>query len=174
MQYNSFNNQKNKLENLWNKSQNIDNKISNDVKNLDIDVRHIDFTKNIIKINLAKNIRIGSSEETIFIASLPIKLLKFPDWAIPMSHIVPSYYFPSGFDISILVPPVYNALVINNGLTYRWNKKDNLDYELFIKYAPFANYYDIHVQNVNIPVFINLDLVIINDNNYYTTQTLGI
>lgn len=92
----------------------------------------------------------------IFTVDLP----NFPDWAVPMANITAVVKILSGYDI--------NAGTISPDFSYTWKKIDNEHYQVEVDISVFTSF-----DGEEIPVYLDLDIVIVNEREYFTTQTEG-
>ena len=94
----------------------------------------------------------------IFSLDLP----NFPDWAIPMAKIIPVIKILNGYDLNS------DEFFISPDFSYAWKKVDNNHYNLEIDISVSASF-----GGDSIPVYLDLDVVIVNERQYFTTQTEG-
>jgi len=155
-EYKNFQNTKNKLSYLWNriKSQEAEAK---KLKKIVINLNDVAFTKNIYKDTIVNNEILSVSSGRTFLLDFP----NFPSWAIPMTHFVPVLSLPDGFDIQ------------NAGITYvikkEWKEVGENHYHLKVKITGSSIYFP------DFPaLFLTVTMYIINERNYYLTQSEGI
>ena len=87
-----------------------------------------------------------------------LRLERFPEWAIPMTKIVPVLYVDNGRD--------QNAVVWSYGLDYWWKKVDEDTYDLHVWLTASA------LLNLEfIPIYVDLDLVILNERVWHQVQS---
>jgi len=98
-------------------------------------------------------------------ASYQVDLPNFPDWAVPMTRVVPILTVSSAFD---KYSPSTRVEIYNS-----WKKVDATTYVLTIDIFAVSNYFDENDVLQNAPMKIDIDLVIVNERNYFTTQTDG-
>lgn len=95
-----------------------------------------------------------------------IDLPNFPDWAVAMARVVPVLRVPSAysqFDVSI-----------NDFTYYLWVKVADLHHKLYVDVSVSATYIDEHSDTQQVPIYLDLDIVIVNENNYFTEQNEGV
>ena len=83
----------------------------------------------------------------------------YPDWAIPMAKIIPIFHLPIGHDI--------DTVYISPDFSFIWKQiKDS--YELIIDISVFTLF------NGNpVPIYLDMDIIIVNQREYFVTQTEG-
>lgn len=153
----SFNNTKNKIKTIWDLSQKNKNQVDNNLKKINIQLKDINFSKNIITIPLVENTLFDGFEYITF----EYTFTNFPDWAIPMARIVPVFYFDDSYSI--------DDVVVSSDYHYSWTKIEDTHYVL-TGYILIAAIFDSEL----IPVYLDMNVVIVNDKNYYNIQTEGI
>jgi len=89
-----------------------------------------------------------------------IDLPNFPDWAVPMVKIIPVLRILNGYNIA--------DGIISPDFSYVWKRLDDAHYQLTIDIGVFTSF-----GGDEIPVYLDLDLVIVNQRQYYTTETEG-
>ncbi len=94
-----------------------------------------------------------------------VELPGFPDWAVPMTRIVPI----------VQVSAAYTAFnpVVSSEIFCKWKKVDNSTYLLTIYLEATATYTIVEDDTLNAPMIIDIEMIIVNERNYFITQTEG-
>ena len=85
-------------------------------------------------------------------------LNNFPDWAVPMTRIVPVFKIPDAYD--------FEELDFFSDYFFVWEKISDNTYELNVDVEGEAE-----KEGNPIALTLDLDLVFVNERNYYNTQS---
>jgi len=88
-------------------------------------------------------------ELMIFNVNLP----NFPEWAIPFTKIIPKVHMEDGYN-----PEDYNGLELVTNCRHMWKYIDGFNWQIRVEVTAY-----VRVSGAYIPLFLDVDLVIIND-----------
>lgn len=160
MQYESFNNKKNKLPSIWNKNQTLETSVNN-LKKIDINIKSEHFTKKVNKINiLTKYDLTNALLQNNF--TINVELNGFPDWAVPMTRVIPVFFSEDGVNLDSISP----SLTFIYQFNYLFHRVSENSYILKFFYEGFIQDFSLNY----FPLYLNLDLYIINEYIFNTSQ----
>ena len=82
-----------------------------------------------------------------------VSLSNFPEWAIPFTKIIPKVHMEDGFN-----PEAYNGLQLVTNCRHLWQYIDGINWKLRVEITAY-----VLVSGVYLPLFLDVDLVIINE-----------
>lgn len=157
MKYRSYSNEKNKLRKVWDESRALE-RLEKDLKKIVIDIKSEHFTKKINKVPLLPHYSLAGFAPGQF----EFTLSNFPDWAVPMSRVIPVYSTETGVNIDGSDP----VLSFNFQFNYWFKRVSENNYILKVNVTGIFQDFNLN----NFPLFVDLNLYILNEYVYNTSQ----
>jgi len=116
---------------------------------------HIDYPFNerviLVSGGPGQTVPFEKGEMLIFNVNIP----NFPEWCIPFTKIIPKVHMEDGFN-----PEDYNGLQLVTNCRHMWKYIDGINWQIRVEITSFVR---ISYPYNYIPLFLDVDLVIIND-----------